>query len=44
MMALDGRNRFAGFKLSGTGRNLGYDGGPAFAERHSISGPAEFLF
>lgn len=42
-MAQDGRGPFGGFKNSGVGRNMGYDGVLAFAEPHSISGPAGFL-
>ena len=42
-MAQDGRGPFGGFKLSGIGRNLGYDGVLAFAEAHAISGPEGFL-
>ena len=42
-MAQDGRGPFGGFKNSGIGRNMGYDGVLAFAEPHSISGPAGFL-
>ncbi|MCB1359318.1 MAG: aldehyde dehydrogenase family protein [Maritimibacter sp.] len=43
-MAQDGRGPFGGFKHSGIGRNLGYDGVLAFAEPHTISGPTGFLF
>lgn len=42
-MAQDGRAPFGGFKHSGVGRNLGYDGVLAFAEPHSVSGPPGFL-
>ena len=42
-MAQDGRGPFGGFKNSGIGRNMGYEGVLAFAEPHSISGPAGFL-
>ena len=41
--AQDGRGPFGGFKQSGIGRNLGYDGVLAFAEPHTITGPAGFL-
>lgn len=43
-MAQDNRGPFGGFKQSGIGRNLGYDGVLAFAEPHTISGPPGFLF
>jgi acyl-CoA reductase-like NAD-dependent aldehyde dehydrogenase len=42
-MAQDGRGPFGGFKHSGIGRNLGYDGMLAFAEPHTISGPQGFI-
>ena len=43
-MAQDGRAPFGGFKQSGIGRNLGYDGVLEFLEPHSISAPAGWLF
>lgn len=42
-MAQDGRGPFGGFKQSGIGRNLGYDGVLGFAEPHSVSAPAGFF-
>ncbi|MEM6636284.1 MAG: aldehyde dehydrogenase family protein [Pseudomonadota bacterium] len=42
-MAQDGRGPFGGFKLSGIGRNMGYDGVLSFAGTHAISAPAGFL-
>lgn len=42
-MAQDGRGPFGGFKNSGVGRNMGYEGVTAFAEPHSISAPAGAL-
>ncbi len=42
-MAQDGRAPFGGFKQSGVGRNLGYDGVLEFLEPHSISAPAGWL-
>lgn len=41
--AQDGRGPFGGFKQSGIGRNLGYEGVIQFQEYHSISGPAGWL-
>ena len=42
--AQDGRGPFGGFKKSGIGRNLGYEGIIQFQGYHSISGPAGWLF
>ena len=42
-MAQDNRAPFGGFKKSGIGRNLGYEGIMEFMEPHSISGPAGWL-
>ena len=42
--AQDGRGPFGGFKKSGIGRNLGYEGVIQFQGYHSISGPSGWLF
>ncbi|TNF09493.1 MAG: aldehyde dehydrogenase family protein [Gammaproteobacteria bacterium] len=42
-MAQDPRAPFGGFKHSGIGRNLGFEGVRAFQEPHSISGPKDWL-
>ena len=42
--AQDRRGPFGGFKQSGIGCNLGYDGVIQFQGRHSISGPVGWLF
>ena len=41
--AQDGRGPFGGFKQSGIGRNLGYEGVVQFQAHHSISGPSGWL-
>ena len=43
-LAQDGRGPFGGFKNSGVGRNLGYEGVLEFQEYQSISGPPGWLF
>jgi acyl-CoA reductase-like NAD-dependent aldehyde dehydrogenase len=41
--AQDGRSPFGGFKNSGFGRNMGFEGITQFQGHHSISGPAGWL-
>lgn len=43
-LAQDNRAPFGGFKSSGIGRNLGYEGVLEFQEYHSITGPGGWLF
>lgn len=43
-LAQDSRAPFGGFKDSGIGRALGFEGVVEFLEYHSISGPAGWLF
>ena len=43
-LAQDFRAPFGGFKQSGIGRNLGFEGVDAFMEKHSISSEPGFLF
>jgi len=43
-MAQDQRGPFGGFKQSGIGRNLGFEGMLDFMEPHSISSPPGWLF